>query len=139
MFIQRLRYAVTAIRGTSKSPRLETSLEDSILISVKKMLGIAEDYTAFDMDIIFHINSVFVTLYELGFGDTVVSIDDDISTWSDVLDNANELSLIKSLVYLKVRLIFDPPTSSAALQAMQELVREFEFRINILVDNDETE
>lgn len=114
-------------------------MEDSILISVKKMLGIAEDYTAFDMDIIFHINSVFVTLYELGFGDTVVSIEDDISTWSDVLDNANELSLIKSYIYLKVRLIFDPPTSSAALQAMQELVREFEFRINILVDNDETE
>ena len=109
-------------------------MEESILISIKKMLGIPEDYTAFDMDIIIHINSVFVTLYELGVGDSVFSITGDTEIWKDVLGDSNDLQLIKTYIYLKVRLIFDPPTSGAALQAMQELSKEFEFRIGILVD-----
>lgn len=113
-------------------------MDESILISIKKMLGMSEDYTAFDLDIIFHINSVFVTLYELGVGDAPFVIIDDTALWSDFMQNSNDLELIKSYVYMKVRLIFDPPTSSAALQSMQELCREFEFRINILVDYEET-
>ena len=113
-------------------------MDESILVSVKKMLGIPEDYDAFDMDIIIHINSVLVTLYELGVGDSVYTINDSTDIWSDFLDDANELQLIQTYMYLKVRLIFDPPTSSAALQAMQELAREFEFRISILVDPEDS-
>ena len=109
-------------------------MDESILSSVKKMLGIDDSYTAFDMDIIIHINSVFVTLYELGVGDEPFSISDSSAIWSDFIGDANDLNLIKTYMYLKVRLIFDPPTSSAALQAMQELCKEFEFRISILVD-----
>lgn len=109
-------------------------MDESILTSVKKMLGMTDDYTAFDMDIIIHINSVFVTLYELGVGDKAFSISDKSTKWSEFIGDSRNLDLVKTYMYLKVRLIFDPPSSSAALQAMQELAKEFEFRISILVD-----
>lgn len=109
-------------------------MDESILNSVKKMLGMTSEYTAFDLDIIIHINTVFVTLYELGIGAEAFSIKDSTAIWSDFLKDSKNLELVKTYMYLKVRLVFDPPTSSAALQAMQELAREYEFRISILVD-----
>lgn len=109
-------------------------MDQSILTSVKKLLGIPDGYEAFDLDIIIHINTVFVVLYELGVGDEPFSITDKTAVWSDFLKDSKDLNLVQTYVYLKVRLMFDPPTSSAAIQAMKDLVSELEFRINVLVD-----
>lgn len=109
-------------------------MDQSILTSVKKLLGISDSYEAFDLDIIIHINTVFVVLYELGVGDEPFSITDKTAVWSDFLKDSKDLNLVQTYVYLKVRLMFDPPTSSAAIQAMKDLVSELEFRINVLVD-----
>lgn len=109
-------------------------MNESILTSVKKLLGIPEDYDAFDLDIIIHINTVFVILYELGVGDAPFSITDSTQIWSDFIKDSRDLELVKTYVHLKVRLLFDPPTSSAAIQAMTDLTKELEFRISILVD-----
>lgn len=109
-------------------------METSILTSIKKLLGIPESYDAFDTDITMHINTVFVVLYELGVGDKPFIINDNTATWGDFLKDSRDLELVKTYVYLKVRLVFDPPTSSAAIQAMKDLISELEFRINILVD-----
>lgn len=109
-------------------------MDQSILTSVKKLLGIPDGYEAFDPDIIIHINTVFVVLYELGVGDEPFSITDKTTVWSDFLKDSKDLNLVQTYVYLKVRLMFDPPTSSAAIQATKDLVSELEFRINVLVD-----
>lgn len=109
-------------------------MDQSILTSVKKLLGIPDSYDAFDLDIIIHINTVFVVLYELGVGDEPFSITDKTAVWSDFLKDSKDLNLVQTYVYLKVRLMFDPPTSSAAIQAMKDLISELEFRINVLVD-----
>lgn len=104
---------------------------DSILTSIKKLLGIAEEYTHFDADLIVHINSVLSVMSQLGVGpDTGFSISDDNAVWSDFVPEAKNLELIKSYVYLKVRLLFDPPTSSAVLASMERQISELEWRIN---------
>lgn len=109
-------------------------LNDSILTSVKKMLGITEEYTHFDDDIIMHINAVLFTLYQLGVGDAPQSISDEKSVWADVCPDINKLEAIRPYVYLKVRMAFDPPTASAAMEAVKNLISEYEFRINVAVD-----
>lgn len=109
-------------------------INDSILTSVKKMLGIMEGYTHFDDDIIMHINGVLFTLFQLGIGDEPYSITDETQLWSDFFPDVNKLEVIRPYVYLKVRLAFDPPTSSAAMEAAKNLVSEYEFRINVAVD-----
>lgn len=108
---------------------------ESILTSIKKLLGIPESYDSFDVDIIIDINTVFVILYELGIGDSAFSILDSTATWGDFLKDNKNLELVKTYMYLKVKLMFDPPTSTAAIQANKDLISELEFRINILVDN----
>lgn len=107
-------------------------MDKSILNNVKKMLGLDEDYVAFDTDVIIHINSVFSTLSQLGIGPIEgFMIEDDIPTWDDFLitPNAN-LSSIKTYVYLRVRLLFDPPATSFAIQAMEKQIQELEWRLN---------
>lgn len=108
---------------------------ESILTSVKKMLGITEDYTHFDNDIIMHINSVFSILTQLGVGDANgFSISDQSANWSDFIADETHIELVKSYVYLKVRLLFDPPQSSALIEAMNRQISEFEWRLNVAVD-----
>ena len=109
---------------------------DSILLSVKKQLGIAPDYEPFDPDIIIHINTVFSILHQLGAGpEDGFSISDDSAVWSDyITDNPNKLNLIKSYMYLKVRLLFDPPTNSGVTEATNRMIDELEFRINAATD-----
>ena len=105
---------------------------DSILTSVKKMLGIAEEYTHFDADLIMHINSVFMILNQLGIGPTNgFTISDDYALWSDFIPDGQNLELVKSYMYMKVRLMFDPPSSSAVLSAMEKSISEFEWRLNV--------
>lgn len=110
---------------------------ESILTSIKKMLGIDEEYTHFDADIIMHINSVFMILIQLGVGpEEGFVIEDDTSTWVDFIPEANaaQLHAVKSYIYLKVKLIFDPPLSSAVIDSMNRQIAEFEWRLNVAVD-----
>ena len=104
---------------------------DSILTSVKKALGIAEDYTHFDPDIIMHINSVFMILQQMGVGSLDgFSIASDNETWDEFTDDNLKIEAVKSYMYLKVRLMFDPPTGSI-LDSMNRIVSELEWRLNI--------
>ena len=106
---------------------------DSILTSIKKLLGITEEYTHFDADLIMHINSVLMALRQMGIGPSNgFSITGPYETWEDFL--GNELSMlesVKSYTYHKVRLMFDPPTSSALMEAINRQIGELEWRLNI--------
>jgi len=107
-------------------------MTDSILNSTKKLLHIDADYTEFDLDIITHINSVFSTLNDLGIGpsDGFMIMDSD-PTWADFLGDIKTLNSVKTYMVLRVRLLFDPPTNSFAITAMQKQVEELEYRINL--------
>lgn len=106
-------------------------MSESILTSTKKVLGLAEDYTAFDPDIITFINSAFSTLNQLGHGPVNgFSITGKETNWSDFSDNEIWLGHIRTYVYLKVRLLFDPPTTSFFLDAVKAQITEHEWRLN---------
>lgn len=109
---------------------------ESILTSVKKMLGIPEDYEHFDADLIMHINSVLSILTQLGVGPSEgFSIKDETAKWDDFLPaGSKNLESVKSYVYLKVRLIFDPPLTSSVTDAMNRMISELEWRISVAVD-----
>lgn len=108
---------------------------DSILTSIKKLLGIDPDYTHFDADLILHINSVFSILNQLGVGpSTGFAIADSYAVWTDFLGESLKLELVKTYVSLKVKLIFDPPLSSAAMEAVKEQIKELEWRIAVTVN-----
>lgn len=110
---------------------------ESILTSIKKMLGIDEEYTHFDADVIMHVNSVLMILTQLGVGPAEgFVIEDDTSTWVDFIPEANaaQLHAVKSYIYMKVKLIFDPPLSSAVIDSMNRQIAEFEWRLNVAVD-----
>lgn len=108
---------------------------DSILTSIKKLLGITEDYEHFDQDVIMHINSALSVLTQLGVGpEAGFFIEDSSAIWSDFVGNTSKLELIKTYIYLKVRLVFDPPTSSAVIDAINRQISELEWRINVTVD-----
>lgn len=108
---------------------------DSILTSVKKMLGIASDYSHFDADIIMHINSVFMILHQLGVGPSEgFSISSDVETWDEFTNDDLTIESVKSYMYLKVGLLFDPPTSSNVLEARNRLAGELEWRLNAAAD-----
>lgn len=112
---------------------------DSILTSIKKLLGIAEEYTHFDADLIMHINSVFMILTQLGVGPNEgFSIDDDVAIWTDFVEADQGLDAVKSYVHLKVKLLFDPPSSSAVMESMNRLVNELEWRLNIQAESKDT-
>lgn len=111
---------------------------DSILTSIKKMLGIAEDYTHFDVDLIMHINSVLMILTQLGVGPTGgFLIEDKYSMWMDFVPEETPVKIeaIKSYVYMKVKLLFDPPLSSSVIESMNRLTNEFEWRINVTAES----
>jgi hypothetical protein len=106
-------------------------MEHSILTSTKKVLGIDVAYTAFDLDIITHINAIFSTLHQMGFGPALgFTIEDATPVWTDFEADPILVSHIRTYVYLKVRLIFDPPTTSFVLAAMERQATELEFRLS---------
>ena len=110
---------------------------DSILVSIKKLLGIAADYTHFDMDVTAHINSAFDILNQLGVGPSGgFKITDKSEVWTDFIADANKLESIKTYVYLKVSLWFDPPTSSAILSARERQISELEWRLNVAAEQE---
>lgn len=103
---------------------------DSILTSIKKLLGIDEEYEHFDVDIIMHINSVFSILNQLGAGPAAgFSIEDDSAEWSDFMTDNAKLNFVKSYMYMKVRLLFDPPDKSSLMEALSKSISELEWRI----------
>lgn len=116
----------------------EPTVKESILNSIKKMLGIQPDVAAFDDELILHINSVIASLTQIGIGpaDDGYTISSSANVWTELLGTDKRLESVKSYIYLKVRLIFDPPTQSAVLDAFKEQIREFEFRNFVTIDND---
>ena len=109
---------------------------DSILTSIKKLLGITEEYEHFDADLIMHINSVFMVLTQLGIGpDRGFTIKDDSAIWADFVPEEPVLEAVKSFVYLKVKLLFDPPLNSSVIESMNRQISEFEWRINIAAES----
>ena len=105
---------------------------DSILDSVKKVLGVDADYHAFDVDIIMHINSALSVLTQLGIGPTQgFMVEDSTSTWAAFLGDDIRLNMAKSVVYLRVRMLFDPPQTSYLVTALNEQIKELEWRLNV--------
>jgi hypothetical protein len=108
---------------------------NSILTSIKKLLGITAEYDHFDPDIIMHINSALMALNQLGVGPSDgFSIEDDTATWQDFIGDVKNIEAVKTYVYLKVRIVFDPPTSGVVTDSMKEQIRELEWRLNAEVE-----
>lgn len=114
---------------------------DSILTSIKKMLGIQEDYAHFDADIIFHINSALMTLTQIGIGPAEgFFITTDEQLWTDYLGESMQLEAVKSYIYLKVKMLFDPPANGTIVESMKQQISEIEWRLMVQTEsNTETE
>ena len=107
----------------------------SILLDVKHKIGPSEEYDYFDRDILDAINSAFGTLTQLGVGPKEgFSIEDATTTWDEYTTDVTELNLIRDYIYKKVRVIFDPPSSSFVLNSLQDQIAELEWRLNVQVD-----
>lgn len=105
----------------------------SVLTSTKKILGIAEDYNAFDEDVLTHINAAFATLTQLGVGpEEGVLVEDETFLWSQYDVPNVQLNMVRTYVFLKVKSLFDPPPTSFAITAMNEQIAELEWRLNVL-------
>ena len=113
---------------------------ESILTSVKKLLGIPKEYEHFDADLIMHINSVFMILTQLGVGPAEgFTIMDEDATWDEFIQDKKTIESVKSYMYLKVKLLFDSNTlSSAVIESMNRLISEFEWRLNVAADSAES-
>jgi hypothetical protein len=112
-------------------------METSILTSTKKVLGIAQDYTVFDSDLVMHINSIFGILCQLGVGPVEgFMIEDDTNTWDEYDVPQNQMNLVKTYIFLRVRLLFDPPTTSFLIGAVDNQIREYEWRLNMFREED---
>lgn len=107
-------------------------MDDSILMCIKRLLGLSEDYTPFDNEIITHINSVFMTLAQLGVGSgKPFQIRDASTTWHDWLgEDTSRYQGVESYIYYKVKLMWDPPASSAIMDSINRTIQEFEWRLN---------
>lgn len=106
-------------------------MEQSILKSTKKILGVAEDYTVFDLDIITHINAAFSTLTQLGIGPPEgFMIEDDSEEWGSFIADDSQYNSVKSYVFLRVKLLFDPPATSFNIAALERQIEEHEWRLN---------
>ena len=111
-------------------------MEPSILITIKKMLGLDQDYDVFDEEIKVHINSVFMYLNQLGVGpDVPFSITGDTEIWPQFTPNGDNANALKTYMYLRVKLIFDPPNTSFVLKAIQDQITELEWRLTVQVDS----
>lgn len=109
-------------------------MNESILTSIKKLLGIPEEYEAFDQDLIIHINTMLTRLYQVGVGVPNFSIVDKSATWDQFLIDESKYQQAKTYVYIRVRLLFDPPQSGAANEAFKETLRELEWLLFVDAD-----
>lgn len=113
-------------------------IENSILSSIKKLLGIEENYEHFDADITLYINSILSVLNQIGVGTDGFRIADKVAVWGDFLTKDVDLDAVQSYVYLRVRKLFDPPGTSALLESMDKMIAEFEWRGFVAADNAKT-
>lgn len=112
--------------------------DSSILTSTKKVLGIEENYTAFDVDILMHINSVFSTLHQLGIGPIEgFAVDDATAMWSHFLGTDPRFNSVKTYTFLKVRILFDPPGTSYLIESLRKQAEELEWRLNVTREGDD--
>lgn len=110
-------------------------MEKSILTSIKKMLGITKECTSFDIDIIMHINTVFMILTQMGVGPAKgFMIKNERDRWEDFITEEDNLEAVKTYIYLKVKLAFDPPLNSAVIEANKQTINELEWRLNVQAD-----
>lgn len=110
-------------------------MEENILESIKDLLGIQAEDTAFDIDVLVNINAIFSTLYQLGVGsEGHYVVLDGTEKWNDIFEEKDLVDFIKLYTYMKVRLVFDPPTNSSILQALNEQAKELEYRILLQAD-----
>lgn len=117
-------------------PTTQVTIHDSILLSIKKMVGLTDIYDVFDEDIITHINTAFFTLNQLGVSDEApFRISGDSEVWSDYISDENNFDAVKTYIYMKVKLVFDPPASSTVLQAYKDSINEYEYRLNVEAEN----
>lgn len=111
------------------------TVETSILRSVKKVLGVDPDYDVFDQDIIMHINSIFSVLHQIGASPHQnFMISGPEETWEDFLQGRHNAQMVKTYIFLRVRLLFDPPTTSFAIKALEDQYKELEWRLNVMED-----
>lgn len=109
-------------------------MDESILTSIKKLLGPGAD-KYFDTDIIMHINTALSVLTQLGVGPPEgFSIEDEFTEWGEFLNDNKKLAMVKTYVYLKVKLVFDPPTVSSVLEAYRNTITEYESRISMVAE-----
>lgn len=109
---------------------------ESILTSIKKLLGIPAEYTHFDADLIMHINSVFMILQQIGVGPKQgFFIEDDSTTWNEYISDSIQMQAVKSYIHLKVKLLFDPPASSAVMECTKQMISELEWRLNVAAES----
>ena len=115
-------------------------LDNSILNSVKKMLGLGTEYEHFNQDIIMHINTTFMILTQLGIGPANgYSIQDESATWDEFIGDEKNLEAVKTYIYLKVKLVFDPPLSNTVMECMKQNISELEWRLNHQAESNQKE
>lgn len=110
-------------------------MNNSILTSIKKLLGVSSEYDAFDTDIIIHINSVFMVLNQLGVGPEegfVITGSDEV--WGEFTSNKLSIESVKTYIFLKVKLLFDPPLNSTVLKSYEDQINQLEWRLNVAID-----
>lgn len=121
---------------TVKDETSKSILEESILDSIKKLLNLSKDDTAFDTDVIININSVFTTLRQLGVGpEKGFRILSNEEKWNDFILDELMLDSVKTYVYLKVKLVFDPPLNSSLMDSFERQIKELEWRLNVEVES----
>lgn len=111
-------------------------ITESILNSIKKLMGSGVEHTFFDADLIMHINSAFMVLCQIGLGrdNAPFRIYDNTSTWQDFMNDADYFLSVVEYVYLRCKLVFDPPTSSFVLSSLTDQMRELEWRLNVMAE-----
>lgn len=121
---------------TTKDTTVSNILDESILDSIKKLLNLSKDDTAFDTDVIININSVFTTLRQLGVGpEKGFRILGNEEKWNDFISDELMLDSVKTYVYLKVKIVFDPPLNSSLMDSFERQIKELEWRLNIEVES----
>ncbi len=112
-------------------------MKQSILNTIKRMIGPSQFYNEFDTDLIIHINTALMILAQLGVIKDGTRISDETTTWDEIVDGRQDLEGIKDYVYIKVKLLFDTPASSIIQSALEKNLAEIEWRLHVFSDNSE--
>lgn len=121
-------------------PEIQVDPKASILLSTKKLLGIEPEHKQFDIELTLNINSVFMILNQLGVGPVEgFRIEGEEDVWTSFLESRTDLESVKTYIYLKVRLMFDPPQMGYLVDSIQKQCQELEWRLNVQAENNKKE